>query len=173
MNKLVFTLPMMVSCYGDHIIQQDVVYVVDIIETESDGCNNSQLLSEYWWLNELNIQFTRNEYWLDGVATTEDEFNELFGCETNELSFWCEIFEEDDYFRADEGFSAIMRESVLIEGEWIGAYAIEGTLRWSLECIGNDCDEAIANAWEIDGEFDYPQDLPCESVFKFEGIAPQ
>jgi len=44
MNKLIFILPMLVACFGTEKTEETgaevtLVYVVDIIEIESDGCN--------------------------------------------------------------------------------------------------------------------------------------
>ena len=176
MNKLVFILPMLVACFGTEKTEETgsevtLVYVVDIIEIESDGCN--QFSEEDVWLKELNIEFTRNQDDLTGEASlADDPDSEVFDCESSDGSFNCELLIEDDHFREDEGYSAVMRESFIIEGAWIEELAMEGRVLLALECIGDDCDEAIADAWEQDGDFDYPE-APCESVLKFEGIAQQ
>jgi hypothetical protein len=168
MFKLIFLLHLACSDKDAEVI---LVYVADIIEIESDGCN--LLSDEDFWLNEVNIEFTHNEGDLTVEGSTEDDpDSEVFDCESSDGSFNCELFIEDDHFREDEGYSAVMRESFLIEGVWIEELAMEGRVLLAFECIGDDCDEAIADAWEQDGDFDYPE-VPCESVLKFEGSASQ
>ena len=175
-NKLIFTLPMLAACFGTEKTEETgsevtLVYVVDIIEIESDGCN--QFLEEDFWLKELNIEFTRNQDDLTGEASlADDPDSEVFDCESSDGSFNCEMLIEDDDFREDEGYSAVMRESFLIEGVWIEELLWRGEYCGHLNVSEMTVMKAIADAWEQDGDFDYPE-APCESVLKFEGIALQ
>jgi hypothetical protein len=178
MNKLLLILPMLAACFGAEKTEDSaeeteeaLVYVTKFTEVESDSCN--QFPDEDSWLNELNIEFLRNQDDLTGeVGAADSDHGDVFDCESTDSSFTCGPFIENDHFREDEGYSAVMRESNRIEGVWVEESALEGRLVYTLECIGDDCDEAIADAWEQDVDFDYPE-APCESVLKFEGSASQ
>ena len=60
-----------------------------------------------------------------------------------------------------------MRESAMIEGAIESDEVLSGTPTLRVECIGDDCEEAEANAWKVDGKFDHPLELPCANVVGF------
>jgi hypothetical protein len=151
-------------------------FVGGFTEVQSDGC-------QIWpprdqWIGDIYLEFTYDQEQLSGQGgKTNDRDLFPFVCEMDGLQFTCDLGVDDDYFRKDEGYGAFMRVSESLDGTFESDEVLSGIFTLRIECVGDDCDEAIANAWEADGEFDYPSDLPCESLVSFvtaltEGVDP-
>jgi hypothetical protein len=132
-------------------------------DVQSDGCGpwpEGEL-----WIRQLRVAFTHEheqlsfQGWIKGEPKGSPYPSELEG-----QQFACDLVFEDDQFRKDEGVVAVMRESAMIEGAIESDEVLSGTPTLRVECIGDDCEEAEANAWKVDGKFDHPLELPCANV---------
>jgi hypothetical protein len=142
-------------------------YYANFSEISEDGCGLSED-PDINWLEDVTVVLRLAKENLFAQVEEEDgEDHDILDCSYPEPGFTCDIELIDDQFREDEGFEAVMRKSIYIEGEWLSDSDLEGMLTFGIECVGDDCEEAIDFSEKNDTGFNYPSDLPCESLLLF------
>ena len=145
------------------IVPEPGKYSVSPIEWTKDECGVSETDFEDATNPEHTMEFDLSEDGeLKGFFVTWGERDEEFECNPNGPVFYCHLGVDSGDVRPD--FDAIVKMRLFVDGEWTTETDLSAGFQITVECVGADCDEALA---ELGDELMWP--VPCASTLQFEG----